>query len=98
MIRGALISVGLAAVVVAAVASVPIRTSACERSFRSVEVGDAQSILPSRLGDRFHVAEGSGRWLRTEREYTCYVWPVPKVWAVGVSAGRVAQKELLVSP
>ena len=83
---------------VAAVASVPIRTTMCKRGFDAVVLGIPESAAVSTLGRMYEPAKPTERWLHSELEYTCHVWPVPKVWAVGISSGRVSEKVVLVSP
>jgi hypothetical protein len=83
---------------VAAVASVPIRTTMCQRGFDAVALGIPESAAVANLGRMYESAKPTEHWLHSELEYTCHVWPVPKVWAVGISSGLVSEKELLVSP
>ena len=79
-----------------AIASVPARTALCQSRFDDINAGDL--VASNGPGGFFSRAESAPHWLSATEEYHCYVWPVPKVWAIGVSDGRVVQKELLISP
>lgn len=79
-----------------AIASIPTRTALCQGRFDDINLGDV--VGASGFGLLFSRAADATHWLSSSEEYHCDVWPVPKVWAVGVSEGRVVQKELLVSP
>jgi hypothetical protein len=75
---------------------VPVRTTLCEHRFDAITVGEV--VGPNGPGRLFHRANAPYRWLQSSEEYHCTVWPVPEIWAVGVTDGRVAQKYVLVSP
>jgi hypothetical protein len=78
------------------IASVPTRSALCESRFETVNVGD--EVNGTTLGRGFARVESTARWLNAGEEYHCSAWPIPKVWAIGVSDNQVVQKDVLVSP
>ena len=86
------------AALVAVLAYAPFRESLCQSRYAGVSIGMPKAAAEIALGRMFHAVVAPNAWLDAQVEYQCYFWPVPKVWAVGVSDGLVIRKEILTSP
>jgi hypothetical protein len=83
--------------VLAPVAYVVAREHSLSAGFERIKVGDSAAAVTAAMGDP-RSTERANRYLKAELEYQYWVWPVPKLWVVGISNGSVVDKAELQSP
>ena len=72
------------------------RMNGLSAAFAKINVGDPASAVLARMGSPQGETHGDRR-RRTDVEYRYSVWPLPKVWVVGLKNGQVVEKSELPS-
>ena len=73
------------------------RAQALNARFARISIGDPVETVrgvmgPPRSEERVHL------YLKAQIEYRYWVWPVPTVWVVGLTDGRVVDKSEMQPP
>src|SRR5258706_16332294 len=92
-----IVAVVVVLAIVGPVAYVVSREHALSTGFERIKVGDAATAVTAAMG-KPRSTERSNGYLKAEFEYHYSVWPLSKLWVIGIGNGRVVDKAELQSP
>jgi hypothetical protein len=85
------------AILIGPIVYVFARAQALDAGFARISVGDTVPQVKKAMGAP--VAEVTANlYLHAETEYRYWVWPLPTMWVVGFTGGKVVDKSELQSP